>query len=270
LVRLSSRSCAAGRRPGRRACPRPPSGEILLAWTAERSNGPLQLRAVEGPAGLLRPQPGVRSGARLRSREDATSGGVVRSPMNARIHRSVTGAALARFRRSPTGARSAWFPRRHEPSSALGCGPGRMPGSWGVAHRRPASAGCVALRQRSCPHGRYAVPARRGRVSADLGQSPSTYSSLSTYSFPVASEPFSGLNLGPWEFRVPQPRQPASSICPTVSRQAKRAARPHRERPSSSMSGGVLLSHAVPRAVPSALKSLTSGFGMGPGVSPSL
>src|SRR5258708_8340987 len=35
------------------------------------------------------------------------------------------------------------------------------------------------------------------------------------------------------------------------------------------MSGGVLLSHAVPRAVPSALKSLTSGFGMGPGVSPS-
>jgi hypothetical protein len=38
---------------------------------------------------------------------------------------------------------------------------------------------------------------------------------------------------------------------------------------STKMSGGVLLSHAVPRAVPSALKSLTSGFGMGPGVSPS-
>jgi hypothetical protein len=36
------------------------------------------------------------------------------------------------------------------------------------------------------------------------------------------------------------------------------------------MSGGVLLSHEVPLAVPSALKSLTSGFGMGPGVSPSL
>src|SRR6266704_801013 len=32
------------------------------------------------------------------------------------------------------------------------------------------------------------------------------------------------------------------------------------------MSGGVPLSHAVP----SALKGLTSGFGMGPGVSPSL
>jgi hypothetical protein len=36
------------------------------------------------------------------------------------------------------------------------------------------------------------------------------------------------------------------------------------------MSGDVLLSHAVTRAVPSALKSLASGFGMEPGVSPSL
>ena len=35
-------------------------------------------------------------------------------------------------------------------------------------------------------------------------------------------------------------------------------------------SGGVLLSHEASLAVPSALKSLTSGFGMGPGVSPSL
>ena len=33
------------------------------------------------------------------------------------------------------------------------------------------------------------------------------------------------------------------------------------------MSGDVLLSHAVTRAVPSALKGLTSGFGMEPGVS---
>ena len=36
------------------------------------------------------------------------------------------------------------------------------------------------------------------------------------------------------------------------------------------MSGGVLLSHAVARAVPSAQKGLASGFGMGPGVSLSL
>ena len=39
---------------------------------------------------------------------------------------------------------------------------------------------------------------------------------------------------------------------------------------SEKMSGGVLLSHAVTRAVPSALKVLASGFGMEPGVSPSL
>ena len=35
-------------------------------------------------------------------------------------------------------------------------------------------------------------------------------------------------------------------------------------------SGGVLVSHSVPAAVQSALKGLTSGFGMGPGVSLSL
>ncbi len=34
--------------------------------------------------------------------------------------------------------------------------------------------------------------------------------------------------------------------------------------------GGVLLSHTVSSAVPSALKGLASGFGMWPGVSPSL
>jgi hypothetical protein len=39
---------------------------------------------------------------------------------------------------------------------------------------------------------------------------------------------------------------------------------------SRKMSGDVLLSHTVPRAVPSTLKGLTSGFGMGPGVSLSL
>ena len=33
------------------------------------------------------------------------------------------------------------------------------------------------------------------------------------------------------------------------------------------MSGNVLVSHTVPRAVPSALRGLTSGFGMEPGVS---
>jgi hypothetical protein len=36
------------------------------------------------------------------------------------------------------------------------------------------------------------------------------------------------------------------------------------------MFGGVLLSHILSGAVPSALAGLTSGFGMGPGVSLSL
>ena len=36
------------------------------------------------------------------------------------------------------------------------------------------------------------------------------------------------------------------------------------------MCGGVLLSREASLAVPSALRGLTSGFGMGPGVSPSL
>ena len=37
-----------------------------------------------------------------------------------------------------------------------------------------------------------------------------------------------------------------------------------------SESGGVLLSHAVARAVPSGLRGLTTVFGMGTGVTPSL
>jgi hypothetical protein len=37
--------------------------------------------------------------------------------------------------------------------------------------------------------------------------------------------------------------------------------------PEVCLSGNVLVSHTVPRAVPSALKGLTSGFGMEPGVS---
>ena len=46
---------------------------------------------------------------------------------------------------------------------------------------------------------------------------------------------------------------------------------PYGDRPSSEeMCGGVLLSREASLAVPSALRGLTSGFGMGPGVSPSL
>jgi hypothetical protein len=41
-------------------------------------------------------------------------------------------------------------------------------------------------------------------------------------------------------------------------------------RPCYGVSGGVLLSHTLAGAVPSALWALASGFGMGPGVSPTL
>jgi hypothetical protein len=55
-------------------------------------------------------------------------------------------------------------------------------------------------------------------------------------------------------------------------RYALNALRATRERVTLNgmMSGGVLLSHAVARAVPSAQRGLASGFGMGPGVSLSL
>ena len=56
----------------------------------------------------------------------------------------------------------------------------------------------------------------------------------------------------------------AVEMCPECTKAAPKGG--FRER----MSGGVLLSHTVTRAVPSALRGLASGFGMGPGVSLSL
>ena len=50
----------------------------------------------------------------------------------------------------------------------------------------------------------------------------------------------------------------------------KRVRAAHGGGPYEVMSGDVLLSHDLPVAVPSALKGLTSGFGMEPGISPSL
>src|SRR6266567_1738205 len=55
---------------------------------------------------------------------------------------------------------------------------------------------------------------------------------------------------------------------PRAEPETTRAAR--RRLSSRRCLGGDLLSHPVSRAVPSALEGLTSGFGMGPGVSPPL
>lgn len=55
----------------------------------------------------------------------------------------------------------------------------------------------------------------------------------------------------------------------TRAHKALMAAHPEVDGHQQKMSGGDLLSHAASRAVPSALKSLASGFGMEPGVSSS-
>ena len=67
----------------------------------------------------------------------------------------------------------------------------------------------------------------------------------------------------------PKPRQPPSRVwfgwlkCGSPARWCAGL-------PVNGVSGGVLLSHTLPGAVPSALWVLASGFGMGPGVSPTL
>ena len=57
-----------------------------------------------------------------------------------------------------------------------------------------------------------------------------------------------------------------NDTCPEMLRGAHRGCAPRREW----VFGGVLLSHTLAGAVPSALEGLASGFGMGPGVSPPL
>ena len=151
---------------------------------------------------------------------------------------------LARLRCVRRGA----CPGRALPECAAGLPSGAsIPSSAGL--RRRGSDYCVAQLSPALGTERQRIERRR-QVPGALAYRHSSF-------VPAAS-------------RVPQPRPLPPASATTLSRQAKRVARPHRERPSSNMSGGVLLSHTVPRAVPSALKSLTSGFGMGPGVSPSL
>ena len=80
----------------------------------------------------------------------------------------------------------------------------------------------------------------------------------------------------PWRARSDRcPPTPGNAVPPRM----QKSIRACRRAPSSRggwgssvqcLSGGVLLSHTVPSAVPSALKGLASGFGMEPGVSPSL
>ena len=73
----------------------------------------------------------------------------------------------------------------------------------------------------------------------------------------------------------PDPRQTTRSPTPGQESRGQATQESEKGRPNGAtlferMSGSVLLSHKVPLAVPSALRSLASGFGMGPGVSLSL
>ncbi len=66
-------------------------------------------------------------------------------------------------------------------------------------------------------------------------------------------------------------KPPPTLPSPTPTPMQKNASHPQRTRGvSEKVAGSDLLSQGVPAQVPSALRGLTAGFGMGPGVSPSL
>jgi hypothetical protein len=234
----------------------PPQSVAYLPWSALRLPTIAPSRAA-CPHRVRRPVRGPGPAARY-----VSPGGYRRRPTYRRLAPVPPRPGFGTSRVSPAPSRGSLCGaglRQHSPRAPCRCPvPHReepaSPGRGRQAHRTTAgcrsqrSAGsCGHWRQSGSPSGCARRPGRR-------------------WPCPLAGS------------RVLQPPKPTSSICHNTvpysiisrPRQAKRAAPPHRERPSSSMSGGDLLSHAVPRAVPSALKGLTSGFGMGPGVSPSL
>ena len=139
-----------------------------------------------------------------------------------------------RRQRSPGFRENATFagsPRHPGPWSTLARGLATMSESSGAGHRWPASEDHVGRRRRSRRRGRCAVLGCRGRRPSGPGRSSRSHwsrsaadSSAGSSMFRRQHEPSSGhrgrrrydrrrLPLGPWAFRVPQPRQPTSSIC---------------------------------------------------------
>jgi hypothetical protein len=220
------------------------------------------------PGERHRPRVGGRSGA---NRQQRPRGSLLRLPGAERsggLHRGqLTAWPGARhwLRENATFAES---PRRRGPWSALVRGPARMSGSSGAGRRRLASEDRVGRRRR--PHwshrrARCVVLARRGRRPGGPGRSSRSRrsrwaagSSVGSSMFRRQRERSSGrhglclcdrrrLPLGPWAFRVPQPRQPTSSI------------RHHRtqtnEEGRSTLSGATLFTHVrrrptLPRGPP--------------------
>ena len=201
-----------------------------------RTTGPLPgalrpARVAERSGERHRPQVGGQSGARPRRR----SSGFLRSPTADRSDRFHRRRPTARPGARPRLRENATFggsPRRRGPWSALARGPAPTSGSSSDAGRRQlASEDYVGRRRRSRRPGRCAVLARRGRRPSGPGHSSRSRwsrsaagSSAGSSMFRWQHEPSSGhcghrrydrrrLPLGPWAFRVPQPRQPTSSIC---------------------------------------------------------
>jgi hypothetical protein len=181
-----------------------------------RTTGPL-------PGALPPARVAGRRGERHRQQADGRSGAVHRR------HRVREDAMVAGCPR-----------RRGRWSTHASPGPATMSGA-SDADRRPPDAGRrhlasedhVAGRRRARRHGRCAVPDRyhRGRRPCGPGRSPRSHrsrpdagSAAGSSMFRQQHERSSGhrgrrryerrrLPLGPWAFRVPQPRQPTSSIC---------------------------------------------------------
>jgi hypothetical protein len=210
-----------------------------------RTTGPLPgalrpARVAERPGERHRPKVGGQFGALRRLRFP----GFLRSPAAERsdgFHRKRPTARLGARHRLRENATFAGSRRRRGSWSTLARGPARMSGSSGADHRWLASEDHVGRRRWSRRRDRCAVLGRRGRRPSGPGRSSRSQSSRSRSSrsrwsrsaagfsaessmFRQQHEPSSGqrgrrrydhrrLPLGPWAFRVPQPRQPTSSIC---------------------------------------------------------
>jgi hypothetical protein len=199
------------------------------------------LRGELPPARVAEPR-----GAHHRLRVDEQSGvyrrrwssGIPRRPAVERrdeSHRTRAGEGCDGFHRRRAVERRDGFHRTRVGERAYGHHRARADERRDGHHQRLVSGDYAARRHRPRHRGprrdRYAVPARYGRRSSGPGRSSRSRWSRSAAGFSAGSsmfrrqhEPSSGhrgrrqcdrrrLPLGPWAFRVPQPRQPTSSIC---------------------------------------------------------
>ena len=259
------RSRRRGGRPVRRG-PSPVDGRVVRGLQSP-AGGRGPRRSPSPPEG--RPErelPPAAGGRAARRYSPVPPGAESRTRPGADDRRglSVAGGREVRCERSPAAPSRPAPSRAAAPRSGRESCPSRLVRGSGLSHLgagrpRPEAAGPPLPAGRGLQRGAFAAP-EAGRPV--FGVPPPVRVPLLRPPVPT-----------PRSLGISRPSATPTNLQhlpTTVSRQAKRAAQPHRERPSSNMSGGVLLSHAVPRAVPSALKGLTSGFGMGPGVSPSL